>query len=125
MGAEDSGAQPSIRSLMTDRLGRLGIRSAQILLMITLASVVVFALVQLKLVVLPVLIALILAAAIWPVINGLRRRNVPAVLAAWITFLRVYSSSAASSRSSLSASEPSGMSWRWLHPTVWISYRLS
>lgn len=87
MRAEDSSGQPSIRSFMTDQLGRLGIRSAQILLIITLASVVVFALVQLKLVVLPVLIALILAAAIWPVINSLRRRNVPAILAAWITLL--------------------------------------
>ncbi|HZW45560.1 MAG TPA: AI-2E family transporter [Dermatophilaceae bacterium] len=87
MSAEGSSGQRSTRSYMTDQLGRLGMRSAQILLIITLASVVVFALVQLKLVVIPVLIALILAAALWPVISSLRRRNVPAVLAAWITLL--------------------------------------
>lgn len=87
MGAEDSINQPSVRSLMTDRLGLLGIRSAQILLVITLASVVMFALVQLKLVVIPVLIALILAAAVSPVVGWLQRRRVPAMLATWITLL--------------------------------------
>ena len=72
---------------MTDRLGRLGIRSAQILFVVALSSVVVLALIQLKLVVIPVLIALILASAAGPVVYGLRRRQVPAALATWITLL--------------------------------------
>lgn len=63
MRAEDHSGRLSIRALMTDNLGRLGIRSAQILVVIALASVVVLALVQVKLVIIPVLIALILAAA--------------------------------------------------------------
>jgi putative heme transporter len=87
MGAEERTAPSSVRSMMTDRLGRAGIRSGQILLVLGLASVVVFALVQLKLVVLPLLIALILAAAIGPVVNWLRRHGVPSLLAVWLTLV--------------------------------------
>ena len=80
-------ARPALRDLMTDRLGVLGIRSAQLLLVIVLAAVAVFALVQLKLVVIPLLIALILAAALSPVIKYLRRRGLSAILATWITLI--------------------------------------
>jgi predicted PurR-regulated permease PerM len=79
--------RPALRDLLTDRLGVLGIRSAQIILVIVLAAVAVFALVQLKLVVIPLLIALILAAALSPVIKWLRRRGVSAILATWITLI--------------------------------------
>jgi predicted PurR-regulated permease PerM len=79
--------RPAPRDLLTDRLGVLGIRSAQIILVIVLAAVAVFALVQLKLVVIPLLIALILAAALSPVIKWLRRRGVSAILATWITLI--------------------------------------
>jgi len=72
---------------MGDRLSALGLRSGQILLVITLSAVVVFGLVQLKLVVIPVLIALIVAAASAPVIVWLRSRGLPAIAAAWITLL--------------------------------------
>jgi predicted PurR-regulated permease PerM len=76
-----------LRELWTDRIGRLGTRSVQILFIIILASVIVYALVQLKLVVIPVLIAIILAAALAPVVSWLRRRGLPAILATWITLL--------------------------------------
>ncbi|RNE63940.1 AI-2E family transporter [Cryobacterium tepidiphilum] len=79
--------RPSITAMMTDRLGRLGIRSGQILLVVILVSALVYGLVQLKLVVIPLLIALILAAALSPAVNWLRRRGLPAVLATWITLL--------------------------------------
>jgi predicted PurR-regulated permease PerM len=79
--------RPSITAMMTDRLGRLGLRSAQILLVVILASAVVYGLVQLKLVVIPLLIALILAAALSPVVNWMRRHGLPSVLATWITFV--------------------------------------
>jgi len=79
--------RPALRDLLTDRLGVLGIRSAQIILVIVLAAVAVFALVQLKLVVIPLLIALILAAALSPVIKFLRGRGVSAILATWITLV--------------------------------------
>ncbi|MCS5718715.1 AI-2E family transporter [Herbiconiux sp. CPCC 205763] len=79
--------RPTLRALLTDRLGEVGIRSAQILLGLTLAAVIVFGLVQLKLVVIPVLIALILAAALSPVIRWMRRRGLSAILATWITLI--------------------------------------
>jgi len=87
MRAKEDTIQPDVRTPLTDRLGRLGLRSGQILLVVALTAVVVFGLVQLKLVVIPVLIAIILAAALNPVVNLLRRRGVPAILATWITLL--------------------------------------
>jgi predicted PurR-regulated permease PerM len=79
--------RPPLRSLLTDRLGQVGIRSGQILLVVILASLVVFALIQLKLVVIPLLIALILAAAASPVVAWLRRHGMPALAATWITLI--------------------------------------
>ncbi|MET0724922.1 MAG: AI-2E family transporter [Leifsonia sp.] len=79
--------RPTLQQLLTDRLGEVGIRSLQILLVLTLVSVVVWGLVQLKLVVIPVLIALILAAALSPVIGWMRRRGLPAIVATWLTLI--------------------------------------
>ena len=79
--------RPHVREMFTDRLGVLGIRSGQILLVLVLASVAVFALTQLKLVVIPILIALILAAAASPVIGFLRRKGMSAIIATWITLI--------------------------------------
>lgn len=75
------------RELWTDALGRLGIRSAQILLVLTVITVSVYALLQIRLLVIPVLIALILAAAIGPFVNMLRRRGIPGALATGIAFV--------------------------------------
>jgi predicted PurR-regulated permease PerM len=49
--------------------------------------VTVFGLTQLKLVVIPVLIALILAAAASPLVMWMRRRGASSILAAWITLI--------------------------------------
>ena len=73
--------------LWGDGLGRVGIRSAQILLILTVAVVSVYALMQIKLLVIPVIIALILSAAIGPFVNMLRRRGVPGGLATAIAFI--------------------------------------
>jgi putative heme transporter len=73
--------------ILSGRLGRLGIRSGLILLILLLASAVVWGLAQLKLIVIPLLIAMILAAAIGPLVNWLDRRGVPRTLATWIAFL--------------------------------------
>lgn len=75
------------RTPFNDRLGWLGLRSGQILLVIALAAAVIFGLVQLKLVVIPVLIAIILSSALTPVVNWQRRRGMPALLATWTTLL--------------------------------------
>jgi putative heme transporter len=75
------------RPIWQDSLGRTAVRSAQILLILVLASLVVFALTRLKLIVIPVLIAAIIAAAVAPVVRWLRRRGVPNALATWIAIL--------------------------------------
>ncbi len=87
MRADLTNGRDPLRSLLTDRLGRVAIRCAQVIVVVVLGSAVVFALVQVKLVVIPLLVALILAAALRPVVGWLLRRGLPAVLATWITLL--------------------------------------
>ncbi|EMY33826.1 hypothetical protein D477_012695 [Arthrobacter crystallopoietes BAB-32] len=74
-------------STWQDGLGRAGSRCAQILLLLTLITVAVYGLLQVRLLVIPVMIALILAAAIGPFVNLLRRKGVPGALATGIAFL--------------------------------------
>jgi predicted PurR-regulated permease PerM len=74
-------------TLWTDGLGRVGSRAAQVLLILAVAVVSVYALMQIKLLVIPVLIALILAAAIGPFVNMLRRRGLPGGVATPIAFV--------------------------------------
>lgn len=74
-------------ALWADGLGRVGIRSAQVLLILAVAVVSVYALMQIKLLVIPVLIALILAAAIGPFVNLLRRRGLPGAAATGVAFV--------------------------------------
>ena len=76
-----------LNTLLTDRIGWLGLRSGQILLAIILAAAVVWGLVQLKLVVIPVLIALIIASAASPVLRFLKKRGLSSIIATWITLL--------------------------------------
>ncbi|WP_167041714.1 AI-2E family transporter [Salinibacterium sp. ZJ454] len=71
----------------TDSLGRAGSRSAQVILILVLAVAAVYSMIQLKLVVVPVLIALILASAMSPLVGYLRRRNLPRMLATWIALV--------------------------------------
>ncbi|MBG6053766.1 putative PurR-regulated permease PerM [Salinibacterium sp. CAN_S4] len=79
--------RPTLRSMMTDRLGAASLRSGQIIVILILAIAGVFALVQLKLVVIPLLIALILASAASPVLKAMRKRGVSPILATWITLV--------------------------------------
>jgi putative heme transporter len=75
------------RELWADSLGRVGIRCAQVLLVLAVAAVSVFGLLQIRLLVIPVLIALILAAAIGPFVNLLRRRGLPGGAATAVAFV--------------------------------------
>jgi len=84
--ASDS-QRPGVHDLWTDRLGAWSIRALQVLLLLTLISAIVFALTQIKLVVIPVLIALIFAAAASPIVVWMRRRGVGRALSTWITLL--------------------------------------
>jgi predicted PurR-regulated permease PerM len=73
-----------------DRLGRPATRAAQVLILLILASAVVFAMTRLKLLVIPVLIALILAAALAPAVRFLRDRGWPALLATWTSLIAAF-----------------------------------
>lgn len=73
--------------MMTDRLGTLSLRSGQIIVVVILAVAAGFVLVQLKLVVIPLLIAVILAAAASPVLRLMRQRGLSPILSTWITLI--------------------------------------
>lgn len=87
LAANTPGGKKAARELWADGLGRVGIRSAQVLLVLTLATVSVYALLQIRLLLIPTLIALILAAAIGPFVNLLRRRGMPGAAATGIAFV--------------------------------------
>ncbi|MCC2313449.1 AI-2E family transporter [Cellulomonas xiejunii] len=74
-------------SVWGDGFGRVATRSLQTLAVVAVVAVGVLAVMQLTLVVIPVLIALVLAAAINPLVAWLRRRGVPSLLATWIALL--------------------------------------
>lgn len=74
-------------SLWADNFGRAAVRSAQALLILVLVATLVLGLTRLKLVVTPVLITVIIAAAVSPVVGILRRRGFPDALAAWVALL--------------------------------------
>jgi putative heme transporter len=83
-------AQDEVRGasrLWSDGFGRVGTRSLQVLAVIAVVAVLGFVGTRLTLVVIPILIALVLAAAISPLVSLLRRRGVPSLLATWIALL--------------------------------------
>ncbi|MBL0886737.1 AI-2E family transporter [Myceligenerans indicum] len=73
--------------LWADGFGRVGTRAVQLLAVVTVIAVFGFVGTRLTLVVIPVLIALVLAAAISPLVSFLRRRGLPALLATWTSLL--------------------------------------
>lgn len=83
----DTSAARNQPSPWRDGLGRVSIRSAQLLLLVTTVVVSIYGLIQIRLVVIPLLLALILAAAISPLVNMLRRRGWPSALATASSFL--------------------------------------
>ncbi|MEG3616383.1 AI-2E family transporter [Isoptericola haloaureus] len=84
---DDSSPPRTVAALWNDRLGRPAVRAAQVLLLLALAACVVFALTRLSLLVIPVLIAMVVAAALAPLVGILRRLGWPALLATWATLL--------------------------------------
>ncbi|GAB3547074.1 AI-2E family transporter [Arthrobacter tumbae] len=83
----DTSAARKKPSPWQDGLGRTSIRGAQLLLLITVAVVSIYGLIQVRLAVIPLLLALILAAAISPLVNMLRRHGWPSALATAFSFL--------------------------------------
>lgn len=88
-GHGDQGSRPDggLRGMWSDGLGRAATRSLQVLALLAVGAVGVFVVMRLTAIVIPVLIALVLAAAIHPVVSWLRRRGVPSILATWIALL--------------------------------------
>ncbi|MBC7292039.1 MAG: AI-2E family transporter, partial [Actinotalea sp.] len=70
-----------------DYLGRLALRSAQILIVLLLVSVTVWGLRQVSLLVIPLLIATLIAAAVAPVVRSLRSRGLHNTLATVVAML--------------------------------------
>lgn len=77
----------SASSLWSDGFGRVGTRSLQVLAVFAVVAVFVLGMTQLTLIVIPVLIALVLAAAISPLVSFLRRNGLPSLLATWIALV--------------------------------------
>jgi predicted PurR-regulated permease PerM len=71
----------------SDGLGRAGTRAAQILLILALSGVTIFGLLKVSLVVIPILLALILTAAIAPLVAWLKGRGLPSAAATGVSFL--------------------------------------
>lgn len=78
---------PPARTQWTDGFGRIATRSIQIIAVLIVVSVLVFGMTRLSLVVIPVVIALILAAAINPLMRWMRSRGVPDILATWLALV--------------------------------------
>ena len=78
---------PGPGSIWGDRLGRWATRSLQVLIVVALAALAIWGLSQVTVLVIPVLVAIIVASAASPLIAWLRRHGVSPMLAAWITLL--------------------------------------
>src|SRR5690625_4759077 len=76
-------------SVWGDKFGRLATRCIQLLAMLALGAVGIFLIVQLRLILVPVIIALILASALNPIMERLRRWKLPAALAALIMLVSI------------------------------------
>lgn len=79
--------EPTPRSVWQDGLGRAALRSLQLLLVLALAVVVIWAGTRVRLVVVPLLIAILIAAAANPAVDWFTRRRLPRMLAVWVTLL--------------------------------------
>ncbi|MGP3535620.1 AI-2E family transporter [Microbacterium sp. RD1] len=77
------------RSLWADGFGRLSIRVIQVIILVALATGLIWGLRQVTVVVIPLILALIFASAFAPVMSFLRRRGVPALVATLLTLLAV------------------------------------
>ncbi|EYR62298.1 membrane protein [Actinotalea ferrariae CF5-4] len=86
-GGRPAGTERRRRSPWDDLLGRTALRSGQLLLVLLLVSVTVWGLRQVSLLVIPLLIATIIAAAVAPVVRWLRGRGVHSTLATSIAMV--------------------------------------
>jgi predicted PurR-regulated permease PerM len=84
----EPGSEMSHRSrIWDDGLGRVATRSLQVLFVVAVVYVAIEVAVRLRLLVVPLLIAIVLAAAVNPLVDWLGRRRVPRTLAVWLTLV--------------------------------------
>ncbi|SDH57409.1 AI-2E family transporter [Agrococcus jejuensis] len=76
-------------SLWGDSFGRLATRALQLILVVIVVAGLVFAMTQLTLVIIPVILALILASAFAPAMGWLRRKGVPSIVATILALLAI------------------------------------
>ncbi len=76
-------------SLWADGLGKLSIRSLQIMIVVAIAAAVIWGNQQVTVVTIPVILALIFASAFAPVMGWMRRRGVPSILATLATLFSI------------------------------------
>lgn len=77
------------RKMWGDKFGMLATRSLQIIVVVALAVALIWGMLQITLVVIPVLLALILASAFAPVMTWMRSRGVPSILATLIALFTI------------------------------------
>lgn len=82
-------AAPVASPLWRDSFGRLATRALQIILVVIVVAGLVFAMTQLTLVIIPVVLALILASAFAPAMMWMRRKGVPPIVATLISLLAI------------------------------------
>jgi predicted PurR-regulated permease PerM len=75
------------KGLWQDGFGRAATRSVQALVIVALLALVGWVMIRLRLVVVPVLIATLIAAAVSPLVSWLERRRIPRLLAVWAALL--------------------------------------
>jgi predicted PurR-regulated permease PerM len=75
------------KGLWQDGFGRAATRSAQMLLIVASLALMGWVMIRLRLVVVPVLIATLIAAAVSPLVSWLERRRIPRALAVWMALL--------------------------------------
>jgi len=85
----DAAAAASASPLWRDAFGRLATRSLQLILVVIVVAGLVFAMTQLTLVIIPVVLALILASAFAPAMTWLRRKGVPSIVATILALLAI------------------------------------
>ncbi len=82
-------AVPGRRSPWSDGFGRLAVRCFQLIGVLIVLGVLVTALSQVGVVTIPVLLALIIASAMYPMAGWLRRHGVPSLVATLVCFVAV------------------------------------
>lgn len=87
--AQDEAVARPKGSLWTDGFGRFATRSLQAIIVVVAVAAVVFAMTQLSVVIIPVVIALILASAFEPAMRWMRARGVPSLLATVLALLGI------------------------------------